>query len=137
MVAVKIILRYLKDIVDYGKWYPKINNFTLRPFTDANWAGSIDERKSTSGATFYLGDYLVSLISKKWSSISLSTVEAKYIVDTSCCTQFIWMKQKLEDLLVKYEDPIVINYDNNSAINISKNPIMHSKTKHNPIKYHF
>ena len=49
----------------------------------------------------------------------------------------MWMKQTLEDLLVKYENPIIINCDNTSAINISKNPIMHSKTKHIPIKYHF
>ena len=47
------------------------------------------------------------------------------------------MKQTLEDLLVKYEHPIVINCDNTSSINMSKNPIMHSKTKHIPIKYHF
>ena len=47
------------------------------------------------------------------------------------------MKQTLEDLLVKYEDPIVINCDNTSAINISKNPVMHSKTKQIPIKDHF
>ena len=47
------------------------------------------------------------------------------------------MKQTLEDLLVKYEDPVVIHCDNTSAINISKNPVMHSKTKHIPIKYHF
>ena len=47
------------------------------------------------------------------------------------------MKQTLEDLLVKYEDPIVIHCDNTSAINISKNLVMHSKTKHIPIKYHF
>ena len=48
-----------------------------------------------------------------------------------------WMKQTLEDLLVKYEDPIVISCDNMSAINISRNPVMHSKTRHIPIKYHF
>ena len=47
------------------------------------------------------------------------------------------MRQTLEDLLVKYEHPIVINYDNTCAINMSKNPIMHSKTKHIPIKYHY
>ena len=47
------------------------------------------------------------------------------------------MKQTLEDILVKYEDPIVIQFDNMSAINISKNPVMHSKNKHIPIKYHF
>ena len=47
------------------------------------------------------------------------------------------MKQTLEDLIVKYEDPIVIHCDNMSALNISKNLVMHFKTKHIPIKYHF
>ena len=67
----------------------------------------------------------------------MSIEEAEYIVDASCCTQVIWMKQTLEDLLVKNENPIIIHCDNMSAINISKNPVMHSKTKHIPIKYHF
>ena len=123
--------------MDYGLWYPKRNNFTLKAFTDVDWVGSIDDRKSTSGAAFYLGDCLVSWPSKKKTSISLSTVEAEYIVVASCCTQVIYMKQTLEDLLVKYEYPIVLHCDNTSAINISTNHVMHSKTKHIPIKYHF
>ena len=60
VAAVKIILRYLKGTVDYGLWYPKINSFTLREFTDVDWVGSIDNRKSTSRAAFYLGYSLVS-----------------------------------------------------------------------------
>ena len=123
--------------MDYGLWYPKSNCFTLRAFTDADWAGIIDERKSTSGAAFYLGDCLVSWLSKNQSSISLSIAEPKYIVAASCCTQVIWMKKTLEYLLVKYEDPIVIHYDDTSAINMSKIHVMHSKTKHIQIKYHF
>ena len=63
---------------------------------------------------------------KKQSSISLSIVDAEYIDLASCYTQVIWMKQTLEDLLVKYEDPIMINCDNTSAINILKNLVMHS-----------
>ena len=79
----------------------------------------------------------MSWINKKQSSISLPIAEAEYIVVASCCTQVIWMKQILEDLLVKYEDPIGIHCDNTSAINISKNLVMHSKTKHILIKYIF
>ena len=67
----------------------------------------------------------------------MSTTKSEYIVDASCYTQVIWMKQTLEDLLVKYEEPIVIHCDNTSAINVSKNHVMHSKKKHIPIKYHF
>ena len=80
---------------------------------------------------------MVSWSSKKKSSISLSIVEFKYIIVASCCTQVIWMKKTLQYLLVKYEHQIIINFDKTSAINMSKIPIMHSKTKHIPIKYHF
>ena len=65
VAAVKRILRYLKGIVDYGLWYPKRNNFTLREFTEADWERSIDDRKKTSGTTFYLGDCWVSWLCKK------------------------------------------------------------------------
>ena len=137
MNAVKELFKIFKGTMDYGLWYPKYQNFTLRAFIAADWERSVDDRKSTSGATFFLGNCLVSWLSKKQSSISLSTAEAEYIVVASCCTQVIWIKRTLEDLLVKYEDPIVISCDNTSAINISRNPVMHSKTKHIPIKYHF
>ena len=79
----------------------------------------------------------MSWLRKKQYSISLSTTEAEYIVAPSFCTQVIWIKKTLEDLLVKYEDPIVIHCDNTSAINICKNLLMYSKEKHIPIKYNF
>ena len=123
--------------MDYRLWYTKRNDSTLREFNDAYWVGSIDDGKITIGATLYLGYCLVSWLIKNQPSISLPTTEAKYIADASCCAQVIWMKQTLEYLLVKYEDPIVIHCDNTSAINISKNPVMQSKKKHIPIKYHF
>ena len=106
-------------------WYPKGNNLIIQAFTDADWAGSVDDRKSTSGAAFYLGGCLVSWLSKKQTSISLSTVEAEYIAATSCCTQLLWMKQTLQDIQVKFSEPIPIFRDNSSAISISKNPVVH------------
>ena len=116
----------------YGVWVmvPKNSILHLKRITDADWEGSVDDWKSTNGAKLFLWNCLVSWLSKNQSSISLSIVEAKYIVVASCCTQVIWMKQTLEGLLVKYEHPIVINCENTNAINMSKNPFMHSKTKH-------
>jgi hypothetical protein len=90
-----------------------------------------------SGETFYLGECLVSWIIKKQSSLSLSTVEAEYIATTTCCTQVLYMKQTLTDIQVEYDEPIPIYFDNTSTISISNNPVMHSKMKHIPIKYHF
>ena len=137
VAAIKIIFIYVKEILEYGLWYPKRDNFTLKAFTNADWVGSIDDRKRTSGAEFYLGDCLVSWLSKNQSYISLSTTKGEYIATASCCTQVIWMKHTLEDLLVKYEDPIIIHCENISSINICKNRVMHSKTKHISIKYNF
>jgi hypothetical protein len=84
-----------------------------------------------------LGECLVSWISKKQSTVSLSTAEAEYIAIVACCTQVLWMKKTLTDIQVEDDDPIPIYCDNTSAISISKNPVMNSKTKHIPMKYHF
>jgi hypothetical protein len=80
---------------------------------------------------------LVAWISKKRVSISLSTTEAEYIAATTFYTQILWTIQTLVDLKVNYIDPITIHSDNTSAISVSKNHVLHSKTKHIPIKYHF
>lgn len=80
---------------------------------------------------------MVSWLSKKQDSVSLSTVEAKYIVAASYYTQVLWMKQTLKDIGVICDEPIPIFYDNTSTINISKNLVMHSIKKHISIKYHF
>jgi hypothetical protein len=92
---VKSIFRYLKGALDFGLWYPKTKDFTLTTYIDANWAGSIDDIKSTSVGAFFLGKCPFSWLSKKQPSISLSTTEAEYIVAPSCYTQVIWMKQTL------------------------------------------
>eukprot|EP00253_Pinus_taeda_P003224 PITA_03224 len=102
-----------------------------------DWAGSVDVRKRTRGGAFFMGSRIVSWLSKKPSSIALSTAEAKYLADASCCTQLLWMMQTLQDFQITCTPPISILCDNTSAISISKNPIMHSKTKHISIKYHF
>lgn len=137
IIVVKWILRYLKGITEYGLWYPKGNDLVIQAYTNADSAGSVDDQKSTSGATFYLGGCLVSWLGRKQFSISLSIVNIEYIATIACCTQVLWMKQNLQDLQVKFDEPIPIFYDNTSVISISKNPVKHSKTNHIPIKYHF
>ena len=84
-----------------------------------------------------MGDPLAAWLSKKQGSISLSTTEAEYIVAATYCTQILWMIQTLAEQEVKYVDPIPLHCDNTSTISMSKNTVLHSKTKHIPIKYHF
>ena len=79
VTSVKSIFKYLKGTMEYGLWYPNNQDFTLKAFTNANWVGNVDDRKITNGATFFLGNFLVSWSSKKQSSISLSTTEVEYI----------------------------------------------------------
>eukprot|EP00253_Pinus_taeda_P013579 PITA_13579 len=135
--VVKRIFKYLQGTQNYGLWYPRNTDLTLHAYTNADWAGSMDDRKRTSGGAFFMGSRLVSWFNKKQSSIALSTAEAEYVAVASCCTQLLWMMQNLQDFQITCTPPISILCDNTSAINISKNPVMHSKTKHIPIKYHF
>ena len=123
--------------MDFGIWYPKGNELTLIAYSEANWAGFVDDTKSTSGTNFFSSNCLASWSSKKQSSVSLSTAEAEYIAAAACCTQILWMKQTLQDIHVTCDEPIPILCDNTSAISISKNPVRHSKTKNIPIKFHF
>ncbi|KAK6153180.1 hypothetical protein DH2020_012819 [Rehmannia glutinosa] len=95
--AVKRIFRYLKGTIQYGLFYPKNEIFSLKGYSDSDYAGNIDDRKSTSGSCQFLGDCLVSWFSKKQNCVSLSTAEAEYIFAAFCCTQLLWMKQTLAD----------------------------------------
>jgi hypothetical protein len=136
LTAVKRIIRYVNNTLLYGIWYSRETNLVVVGYSDADWAGNVDDRKSTSGGCFYVGNNLVTWMSKKQASISLSTVEAEYIAAGSCCTQLLWMKTLLGDYEFP-QDTMIINCDNTSAINISKNPVQHSRTKHIDIRHHF
>ena len=79
MMEIKRIMRYLKGTEDYGLWYKIGGNFDLKVFTDADWVGSVDDRKSTSGGAVFLGKRLVSWTSKKKNYASQSIAEEKYV----------------------------------------------------------
>ncbi|KAK6143271.1 hypothetical protein DH2020_023619 [Rehmannia glutinosa] len=136
MSVVKRIFRYLKGTIQYGLFYPKNENFSLKGYSDSDYARNIDDRKSTSGSCQFLGDCLVSWFSKKQNYVSLSTAEAEYISAAFCCTQLLWMKQTLADYKCSFEN-VPIFCDNISAINIAENPVHHNRTKHIEIRHHF
>ena len=136
MTAVKRIIRYINGTFDYGIWYSKDSNECLAGYSDADWAECIDDRKSTSSGCFYLGNNLVLWMSKKQNLVSLSTAEAKYIAARSCCAQLLWMRKLLHDYGIT-QDTMCVFCDNTNAINLSKNPVQHLKSKHIKIRYHF
>ena len=134
--AVKRIIKYVKGTENLGVYYSRNSNENLVGYCDADWAGCADDRKSTSGGCFFLGNNLISWLSKKQNSVSLSTAEAEYIAMGSCCSQLIWMKQMSADYGM-HAGPLLVYCDNKSAIDISKNPVQHSRTKHIDIRHHF
>ena len=136
MTTLKRIIKYVKTTANFGVWYSKDTNDVLAGYSDADWAGNVDDKKSTSGGYFYVGNNLVSWMSKKQNSISLSTTKAKYIAANNCCTQLLWMQKLLYDYGICQEH-LTIYCDNTSAINIFKNPIQHSRTEHIEIRHHF
>ncbi|KAL0536574.1 hypothetical protein IC582_025523 [Cucumis melo] len=86
--TVKRILKYVHGTSDFGMMYSYDNTPTLVGYCDADWAGSVNGRKSTSGGCFFLGNNLISWLSKKENCVSLSTAEAEYIAAGSGCTKF-------------------------------------------------
>lgn len=86
LLVVEGIIRYLKGTPEFGLSYPKITTLIVTTYTDADWAGSVDDRKSTNKNALFMGDCLVSWLNKKQSSISLSTSKAKYIAAADCYT---------------------------------------------------
>ena len=134
--AVKRIIKYISGTCDYGLFYSKESNVSLAGYSDADWASNADDKKSTTEGCFYVGTNLVAWMSKKQNSVSLSTVEAGYIVAGSCCSQILWMKKILGDYGLSQET-MVVYCDNSNAIDISKNLVQHSKTKHIEIRYYF
>ena len=76
MTTLKRIIKYVKTTIDFSVWYSKDTNDVLAGYFDTDWAGNADDRKSTLGGCFYVGNSLVSWMSKKQNSIFLSTVEA-------------------------------------------------------------
>lgn len=132
---VKRIFRYLKGTPEFGLCYDRSNDFTLCAYTDADWVGSMDDRKSTNGGAFFLGGRLVSWLVKKQDFISQSTIEAEYVAAKNNCNQVVWIKKILKDTRIEFSEPIVIHYDNTRTVNMSKNLVFHSKTKHIYIKY--
>ena len=92
LVAAKHVMRYLKGTIDFGLYY------RLYGYTDADWVGSVSNRRSTSGGCYSLGSAMISWFSKKQSSIALSTAEAEYIAAYSASCEAIWLRKMMSGL---------------------------------------
>ncbi|PNY07765.1 putative copia-type polyprotein [Trifolium pratense] len=135
--VVKKILRYLKGTVNYGLFYKKSEINELVGFSDSDYAGDLDDRKSTSGYVFLLSGAAVSWSSKKQPVVTLSTTEAEFIAAASCVCQGIWLRRILEEVKHTQQGPLMLFCDNSSTIKLSKNPVLHGRSKHIDVRFHF
>ncbi|GKA11836.1 hypothetical protein Tco_0691382, partial [Tanacetum coccineum] len=133
---VKRIFRYLRGTINMRLWYSKGSGFDLTAFSDADHAGCVNTRKGTSGEIQFLGDKLVSWMSKKQDYTTMSSAEAEYVALSVSCAQVMWMRTQLQDYGFNY-NKILLYCDSQSAIAISCNPVQHSHTKHIHTWYHF
>ncbi|GJU05880.1 putative ribonuclease H-like domain-containing protein [Tanacetum coccineum] len=136
LLAVKRIFRYLKGKPTLGLWYSRDSPFELVAYTDSDYTGATQDRKSTIGGCQFLGNRLISWQCKKQTIVATSTTKAEYVVAASCCGQVLWIQNQLLDYGYNFIHN-VINIDNNNTICIIENPVQHSKTKHIEIRHHF
>jgi hypothetical protein len=134
--AAKRVLRYIQGTLGYGIKYDSKVETKLIGFCDSDWAGCMDDMKSTSGYVFSLGSGAFSWCSKKQQTVAQSSAEAEYVSAGVATQQAIWLKRILEDFGEKQE-AVNIHCDNKSAIAMAKNPVFHGRTKHIAIKHHF
>eukprot|EP00253_Pinus_taeda_P012594 PITA_12594 len=134
--AAKRILRYMNGTKGFGILYSFSESFVLIGYTDSDWDGSVDDRKSTSGYVFHMGSVAISWASKKQPVVSLSTAKAEYVAATAATCQAVWLRRVLRDLCHERENGTTIYCDNSSAIALSKNSFFYKRTKHMDTKFH-
>jgi len=135
--ALKWLLRYLKGSSDIGLVYKhKTEGVKLKGFTDSDYAGDRDNRKSMSSYVFTLCDACISWKSQLQHIVALSTTESEYIAATEAIKEALWFKGLLKELSVLSNDVIVYS-DSQSAIHLCKNPVFHERTKHIDVRLHF
>lgn len=135
--AAKRVLRYIKGTTNFGIKYVKGAQINLQGYCDSDWAGCLDDMKSTTGYSFSLGSSVFSWSSKKQESVAQSTAEAEYVAAAMATSQVYWLRKILGDIGMKQKEATELFCDNQSAIAMSKNPVFHNRTRHINIKYHF
>lgn len=135
--AVKQILRYLKGTIANGLQFKKNVSTALTTYTDADWAGDADDRRSHGGYCIFFGDNIVSWSSKKQTFVSRSSIESEYRSMASAVSELLWILNFLKELHINVTSSPIVWCDNLSATALTINPIYHSRMKHIELDVHF
>jgi hypothetical protein len=138
MEAVTRILQYLKSSPGKGLMFSKHDNqLKVDGYTDADWAGNITDRKSTSGYFTFVGGNLVTWRSKKQKVVALSSAEAEFRGMSKGLCELLWLRKLLAEIGFAPTSEMDLFCDNKAAISISHNPVQHDRTKHVEVNRHF
>ena len=145
--ALKRVLSYLKHTrelsITYTATQSESSNLTSNPlpeirgWTDSDWGGDVDHRKSTSGYVYTFAGGAISWRSKKQSTVALSSTEAEYVATALAAKEGIWIKAIFEELNIFGRPTLELNCDNLSCIKLIKNPKMSDNIRHVSLKHHF
>src|SRR6185437_2028297 len=135
--AVKRILRYISGTVDFGLRIVPSRSNLVGAFSDADWAGCSDDRKSTGGFAIFVGSNLVSWSARKQATVSRSSTEAEYKALANATAEVIWVQSLLKELKVPTPPAARLWCDNLGATYLTANPVFHARTKHIEIDFHF
>uniref|UniRef100_A0A2N9GB44 Integrase catalytic domain-containing protein n=1 Tax=Fagus sylvatica TaxID=28930 RepID=A0A2N9GB44_FAGSY len=137
MNAVIRILKYLKNAPGRGLFYRSSGHLRIEGYTDADWAGSPSDRKSTTGYCTFIGGNLVTWRSKKQSVVARSSAEAEYRAMAHTTCELTWLRTVLQEFGLLTQGPTPLYCDNQAAIHIASNPVFHERTKHIEVDCHF
>ncbi|KAL3338038.1 hypothetical protein AABB24_030290 [Solanum stoloniferum] len=135
--ALKRIIRYVKGTLDHGLHIYPSSFSTLVSYTDADWRGCPDTRRSTSGYCVFLGDNLVSWSSKRQPTLSRSSAEVEYRGVANVVSESCWIRNLLLELHCPIKKATLVYCDNVSVIYLSGNPVQYQRTKHIEMDIHF
>jgi hypothetical protein len=139
LAVVKQVLRYLASTQEHGLFYTRHGDgqAKLAGYSDADLAGCVDTRRSTSGIIFFLGGNPISWQSNKQKVVALSSCEAEYMATAAAACQGIWLARLLTDMVGSESGAPGLWVDNQLAIALSKNPVFYDRSKHIDVRYHF
>jgi hypothetical protein len=135
--AVKRILRYVRSNTKIGLKLSKCKSLLVSGFSDADWAGSPDDRRSTGGFAIFLGSNLVSWSARKQATVSRSSTEAEYKAIANATAEIMWIQILLKEIGLQAPKAGKLWCDNLGAKYLSSNPVFHARTKHIEVDYHF
>jgi hypothetical protein len=135
--AVRHIISYLRGTPNHGIFYTGTSETSPVGYSDADYAGCNDTRKSTTGSVFLFHGGPIAWCSRRQSCVATSTTEAEYVAASETAKEAVWIRRILPEFQQSQDDPIVIKCDNQSAIQLTRHPDQRQKTKHIDVRYHF